>query len=213
MTTQFRDNKGNQLKSALVALALAATVACENAQAVAILDGSLGLSPGNPDLFASSQGFAFDGTSFSISSTDFSSLYLNNGGSVTSLGGSFSLTGTLSGGDATASFLTSDGWLNGSTLTAMSYENGVFQFLFEGITGTYASIFGTEVGLIYSSQLMTGYTHFADITTGFTNIDTVSGFTDADGTVDTFSVPLPGTLSLGLLGLAGLIASRRSENS
>lgn len=194
--------------SRLVKLSLLLTLAVSaSVNAAPIINGSLGLTGGNPDIQSNYLSFDYVAGSnlFNVNGIAEQLTYNSVSGNI--LNGTFSITGTADGSDAILG-LTIEGDVGSGvvetlltgTLSAMSNSGfGDFEFLFGGLGGSLASLFGTEAGVIFSDFAIPSFDFSADVSTVETGVS------------DTFAVSAPSTFSLSVLGLVLLAIARRKR--
>jgi hypothetical protein len=201
-----------KMMSGLVKLSLVMTLAVSaSVSAAPIINGTLGLTGGNPDIgsfylsfdyLASTDDFSIQGSAQELTNNSFYTDQLN---------GTFSITGKADGSTADLELvITGDAGLGDQTLltgslTAMANSGlGVFEFIFGGLGGSLASFFGSEAGVIFSDSEISNFDFLSDVST-----QNYSGVSDTFGTG--VSVSAPSTFSLSLLGLALLAVARRKR--
>lgn len=184
--------------SATVAVSLLASAA---SNAIPISADSLGLTQGDPDIQSNFLDFSYDvGTgAFDIQSAFGGAQYTFAGASENILNSGFSITGNADGSDANLHLeitgeVSSIGGgqqilLSGDLASFSSTGNGVFEFLFGGLSGAFASIFGDYAGVIFTDGELQNFNFSSD-------------FSSSMGDSDTFSVPVPEPAGFGLLVLA-----------
>jgi len=188
---------------------------CASAWAIPLSSSSLGLTKTYPDLEFNFLQFDFDALTgdFRIESQfDLASYYASSGSSEGVSNASFLISGTASGTDADldleiigslASLGGGQQSLLKGTLSKLSSVNGVFEFVFDNLSGALASAYMGYAGVIFADSSLSGF-DFTKTATG--------DWTGA--TADTFltSAPVPEPASaLLVLGGLGLIAHRRSR--
>ena len=203
----------NNLTSGLVQLTIAIVImASSAANAVPVVNGSLGLTGGNPDIQSNFLTFEYADASdqFDIFSVFGASQLTVNGVSQNIYDSSFAISGTADSSSADLSLLISGALVFGAstetliagTLTSMSNSgSGVFEFIFGGLTGSLAALYGIEAGVIFTETSLSQF-NFSDF------ISSMSGNSDAFGMAPT-NVSAPATFSLSLLGFALLMMARR----
>lgn len=203
----------NKLRSGLIQLAIALVIMVSStANAAPIISGSLGLTGGNPDIQSNFLTFEYADASdqFDIFSVFGGSQLTVNGLTQNIYDSSFAISGTANSSSADLNLLISGALVSGAstetliagTLTSMSNSgSGVFEFIFGGLTGSLAALYGTEAGVIFTEGSLSQF-NFSDFASS------MSGNSDAFGITQ---VSAPATFSLSLLGLALLMMARRSK--
>ena len=178
-----------QMMSGLVKLSLALTLAVSaSVSAAPIQNTALNLSEAYPDIQSDFLTYDLTGNSFDLSG--FATLLSYSASSTTNINnGSFSIAGTFSGLVADLDLLIRGDIGSGLTdllsgdLSVMSDTgSGILEFIFDINGGSLASLFGSQVGVIYSHN---------------------------NDQSNTFSVSAPSTFSLSVLGLLLLAVARR----
>jgi len=198
-----------KMMSVLVKLSLALTlVVSASVNAAPIINGSLGLTGGNPDIQSNFMSFDYSAGTTLFNLEGFAEQLTYNSVSENILNGTFSIAGTADGSVATLG-LTIEGdvgsgleiLLTGSLSSMSNSGLGVFEFLFGGLGGSLASLFGTEAGVIFTDSAVSGFDFSADLSTQFTGVSDTFG--------NGVSVSSPSTFSLSVLGLVLLVIARR----
>jgi hypothetical protein len=203
-----------KMMSGLVKLSLVMTLAVSaSVNAAPIINGTLGLTGGNPDIYSELLNFNYVETTDAFSIDGLAQQLTYNSVTDSILNGTFLISGTADGSTATLG-LTIEGdlgfgagtetLLTGS-LNSMSYIVGdnTFEFLFGGLGGSLASLFGTEAGVIFTDSGLANFDFTSDLTSLWT------GYSDTFGTG--VAVSAPSTFSLSLLGLMLLAVARRKR--
>jgi len=200
-----------QMMGGLVKLSLLLTLAVSaSVNAAPIINGSLGLTGGNPDIQSNFMSFDYSAGTNLFNLEGFADQLTYNSVSGNILNGTFSIAGTADGsnailgltieGDAGSGFET---LLTGSLSVMSNSGQGVFEFLFGGLGGSLASLFGTEAGVIFTDSGVSGFDFSADLSTQFTGVSDTFG--------NGVSVSAPSTFSLSVLGLVLLAVIRRKR--
>lgn len=197
----------SNMMSGLVKLSLAFILAVSGSvNAAPIINGSLGLTEGDPDIQSNFLGFDYEfaTNSFEILSAFGGAQLTYNGITQNIVDSSFSIQGTADGTTANLELSIKSGiqTLLAGSLTSMAYSGvGTFQFIFGSLGGSLSNIFGNEVGVDFSDGSLAGF----DFTGDFTSSTAFSGRSN------TFAVSAPSTFSLSLLGLMLLAVARRKR--
>ena len=200
-----------KMMSGLVKLSLIMTLAVSAAvNAAPIINGTLGLTGGNPDIQSNFLSFDYIESTDLFSINGFADQLTYNGSSQAIANGVFTIAGSADAGNANLA-LTIQGdigsgvenLLSGSLNVMANSGVGVFEFLFGGLSGSLASLFGTEAGLIFSDSAVSGFDFSSDLSTQYT------GVSDTFGTG--VSVSAPATFSLSILGFVLLAVARRKR--
>jgi hypothetical protein len=200
-----------KMMSGLVKLSLVMTLAVSaSVNAAPIINGTLGLTGGDPDIQSSFLSFDYSAGSDVFSIAGVAEQLTYNSISETILNGTFSIVGTADGSNASLG-LTIEGdvglgietLLTGSLNVMANSGQGVFEFLFGGLGGSLASLFGSEAGVIFTDSAISNFDFSADQNTQYTGVSDTFG--------KNVPVSAPATFSLTLLGLALLAIARRKR--
>ncbi len=198
----------NKITSGLMKVILAlALMAAASVNAAPITSGSLGLVSSNPDIQSNFLSFDYVATTSQLNIDGYADTFFQDTSIQTISSGTFSISGTADGANASLG-LTIFGDIGAGAetlltgvLTSMSYDSGVFEFIFGGLGGSLAALYGSEAGVIFTDSSTSGFAFNSDFSSQWT------GFSD------TFAIPVsaPGTASLGILGLLVLTFACRKR--
>lgn len=186
-----------------------------SANAAPIINGSLGLTSGNPDIQSNFLNFDYSASSntFDIYSLFGGAQLTLNGTSQNIFNSSFSISGTADSSNADLALEIAGELTSGSgietlltgTLTSMSNSGtGVMEFIFGSLGGSLQSLYGSQAGVIFTDAALSGYTALQDFSTS------MSGNSDTFG-LPPVNVSAPSTLLLSFVGLVLVVVARRQK--